>query len=134
MRSIYAVASLPYPPSANRYWRNFRGRMVRSREATAYIAEVQAIMRGRLPEAGDVALELEVVRPRRSGDLDNSLKVVLDSLRGSLYVDDKQVVELHAWRMDRKGRGSVQVRAYRVLPEPAVRETFDASDYERPRR
>lgn len=134
MRTIYAVASLPYPPSANRYWRNFRGRMVRSREATAYIAEVQGIMRGRLPETGDVALDLEVVRPRRSGDLDNSLKVVLDSLRGSLYVDDRQVVELHAWRADRKGRGSVQVRAYRVLPEPVVSETFDASDDERPRR
>lgn len=98
---------LPYPVSANRYWRNQRGRMVRSDEARAYRHQVlrAAIAVGMQPIVGaPVAVEL-VLMPRatKTGrasktrlDLDNCIKVVLDALNQIGYTDDRQVVRLVA--------------------------------------
>ena len=91
---------LPEPPSANRYWRVYRNRVVRSKEATAYIAAVALIARHLAPFSGDVSVRINWHRTRKSGDLDNRLKVVLDALRGCAYHDDSQVVEIHATRYD----------------------------------
>ena len=58
---------LPHPVSANRYWRHFRGMTVRSREAIAYRAEVQAqaISAGiGQPLTGPVHIEM-AYHPRR---------------------------------------------------------------------
>lgn len=95
---------LPYPPTANLYWRSFRGRVVKSSEARAYqkLAAMYALAEGMRPTAAPVAVILEVYRPRKQGDLDNTLKVLLDALKGVAYVDDAQVVELHAFRHDDK--------------------------------
>ncbi len=102
---------LPYPPSTNRYWRIFRGHAVRSAEATAYKAAVHhACLAARVRSlVGPVALEVRLYRPRKAGDLDNRLKVLLDSLQGHLYADDAQVVELHAYRQDDKAEPRVEV-------------------------
>ncbi len=37
------MLTLPYPPSINHYWRNFRGRVVISREGRAFRKNVQAL-------------------------------------------------------------------------------------------
>lgn len=105
---------LPAPPSANRYWRNVRGRMVKSRAARAYASDVWTKMAG-LHTAMNypVAVEVRWARKHRRGDLDNRLKVVLDSLRGRAWVDDKQVVELHAYRTD-EGDDTVTVTWWAV--------------------
>ena len=146
MRTLLAACELPYPPSANRYWRNFRGRMVRSAEARAYIASVHKLLGHLRPTKDDVAVELEVIRPARRGDLDNRVKIVLDALAGPLYENDAQVVEIHAWRLDylkarRAGpfKGMVLVRAYSVSGSAPIRPEMtqdvevDPSDWERPR-
>lgn len=103
--------TLPYPVSANRYWRNVSGRMVRSAQATAYKEAVGYLcnLAGIEPLEGDVRLALDLYRPRRSGDLDNFLKVLGDALQGHAYVDDKQVVEIHARRFDDKHNPRVEV-------------------------
>lgn len=106
---------LPYPPSANRYYRNFRGRMVRSAAANAYRGEVQhaAEQGGVTLHTGPVKLSLELLPPtpkdwhkrvKRDGalavlsvrriDLDNALKVVLDALQGIAYENDRQITNL----------------------------------------
>lgn len=94
---------LPYPPSANAYWRAARGRgLVPSDEAKAYkasVAQVAAQVRVQ-PLYGPVRLVLTVYRPRRSGDLDNALKVLNDSLNGVAWLDDEQVVHINATRDD----------------------------------
>ncbi|RYY96954.1 MAG: RusA family crossover junction endodeoxyribonuclease [Chitinophagaceae bacterium] len=94
---------LPYPPSANAYWRAAKGRgLVPSREALAYkiaVAHLAAAARVR-PLAGPVRLTLTVYRPRRIGDLDNTLKVLGDALNGLAWLDDEQVVVIHAERAD----------------------------------
>lgn len=105
---------LPLPVSANRYWRTWRGRTVVSAEAKAYKRAVwlQAQHLGIQPFAGPVAVYLRVYRARKSGDLDNCIKVLLDALCGVAYADDKQIVELHGWRADdpRNPRVEVEVR------------------------
>lgn len=98
---IIAKLNLDYPPSANRYWRLFRGRAVPSADATAYKLHVKktALARGVNPTAETVALVV-VLHPKMTKkgeasrtviDLDNCLKVALDALQGIAYENDKQV-------------------------------------------
>ena len=105
---------LPYPISTNRYWRSFRGRMVRSKLALEYKEDVEA----RALEAGvglfegcvAVAMLLCPALPKdwakrqkkdvhwvlglRRIDLDNAQKVALDALQGIAYENDRQITQL----------------------------------------
>lgn len=103
---------LEYPPSANRYWRNFRGRMVVSEEARTYkqLAYWQAKQQGAICASGPVAVSLHVRRPAKRRDLDNHAKVVLDSLQGAAYENDSQIVELHITMEDNKKNPGVSVK------------------------
>lgn len=110
------MITLPYPPSANKYWRNVNGRMVKSKEARTYQAEAgwTAKAAGVRPTAGPLALTLRFYRPRRAGDLDNRLKVAIDSLNGVAYEDDAQVRELHAYLYDDKDNPRVEIHIEEV--------------------
>lgn len=103
--------TLPYPPSVNAYWRHVRGRTLLSADARAYKVAVgqQCNLLGIVPTSAPVVLRINVYRPRAQGDLDNILKALLDSLAGHAYVDDAQVVELHAWRHDDRAVPRVEV-------------------------
>ena len=100
------LVMLPYPISANRYFRNFRGRMVISSEARSYKKQVTWTFDalGITPSTSDVSLTVKLhpklttkgVASRTLIDLDNALKVVFDALQGVLYVNDKQVKKLTA--------------------------------------
>ena len=105
--------TLPLPPSANRYWRNWRGRMVISSEARKYKEQVSKVLAEQGAVClgdGPVAILMRVFRKIKSGDLDNRIKVVLDSLRGIVYQDDKQVVEIHAFRHDDRDNPRVEIQ------------------------
>lgn len=105
------MITLPYPPSANRYWRHFRGKVVKSDEARAYQTEAGWLAKAggvRIVD-GDLVLTLRFYRPRKAGDLDNRIKVTLDSLNGVAYKDDAQVKELHAYLYDDKDNPRVEV-------------------------
>lgn len=114
--------TLPLPPSANNYWRVFRGVTVVSPEARTYKANVkframQQAADGRVcPLAGEVVANVVVYRKRRVGDLDNFLKVLLDSLKGVAFEDDSQVVEIHARREDDPSNPRVVVQVEEVRP------------------
>lgn len=97
---------LPYPVSTNRYWRSFRNRMVRSKEADEYkrVTAHAALVAGWKSLAGPVKVVI-CMRPKatKAGaaskarmDLDNCIKVTLDALNGVAYADDSQVVRLEA--------------------------------------
>lgn len=104
-------AILPYPPSANRYWRNARGRTFLSKEAKEYKQAVKSEMQWLTPKPieGAVAVTIAVYRPRRAGDLDNRIKVLLDSLNGIAYADDQQITKIHAERFEDKENPRVEV-------------------------
>lgn len=98
---------LPYPVSANRYWRHFRGMTVKSSEARAYqaVARLLAANAGfKDPLQGPVHVEMSYHpkkpktwkrgNPVRSQDVSNVIKVAEDALNGIAWVDDKQITHL----------------------------------------
>lgn len=103
--------TLPVPPSANRYWRNFNGRMVTSTEARTYKESAAWLARAAGAEliAGDVSVTMRVYRPAKRGDIDNYLKVLCDSMQGVFYADDSQIVRIVAERYDDKKNPRVEV-------------------------
>jgi crossover junction endodeoxyribonuclease RusA len=103
--------TLPYPPSSNRIWRNMRGVMVKTQEARQYNLEVavEARRQGvKHPRSENVKIVLDFYRPRRKGDLDNRIKILLDSIQGVGFINDSQIVEIHARRHDDPKRPRVE--------------------------
>jgi len=91
---------LPFPPSVNHYWRNFRGRTIISKAGRDYRADVCATLAGagsffnkKPPFIGRLALAMDAFPPdRRRRDLDNILKASLDSLtHAHIYADDSLI-------------------------------------------
>lgn len=117
MRQVEFI--LPYPPSANFYWRTVNGHPVVSEAAKVYKSVVASLLAGLVPQpwAGSIRLEIAVYRPRKVGDLSNTLKVLEDALRGIVFVDDKQVEDIALRRHDDKDRPRACVR---VTEDPDV--------------
>ncbi len=135
--------TLPWPISANRYWRTymlrgFKGPVtVVSPEAKAYKNQVAQAVRYagfRLPIAGKVAVHLQLYPKRPQDwekrqaadplswdqsvkclDIDNARKVLYDALSGVLFDDDRWIWKDSAERMvpDGEARVVVSVRSLR---------------------
>jgi crossover junction endodeoxyribonuclease RusA len=133
MNSI--TVTLPPPVSANVYWRT---RVVKnmamtyvSKEAKDFKAQVLQLLRAAgvdEPFPGRVAVSLQLYPHRpldwqtrqrklganwddgvRSIDLDNSIKVTLDAMKGVAFVDDVWVRQIAAERMEPDGEARVVV-------------------------
>lgn len=107
------VLTLPYPISANRYWRTgVRGRYAVtyvSDEAKDYKSAVGRICSnaGLEPTAKAVAVTLTLYpKDKRVMDADNCAKVAVDALQGYVYINDSQVDELHVYKMKPDGNGA----------------------------
>lgn len=92
------ILTLPYPPSANTYWRRNGARYFIAPAGVAFRTEVVArcLATGAKPLAGLVALTVTLVPgDRRRRDIDNVLKPLLDALtHGGAWTDDSQVKRL----------------------------------------
>lgn len=111
--------SLPFPPSANRYWRKTRqGRMYIGEDAKAYRKTVYALTVREPRLKGHLAVALKFYRPRKSGDLDNRIKVLFDALQINCIEDDNQVIEIHAYRFEDKKdpRVEVEITPLEMMP------------------
>ena len=91
--------ALPWPPSLNRYYRVFRGRVLISRDGRRYRMMAVSRLGGTARLEGDLSLKVLLHPPdRRRRDADNPLKCLLDSLtHAGVWTDDSQVkdIELH---------------------------------------
>jgi crossover junction endodeoxyribonuclease RusA len=101
--------TLPYPPSLNNLYATVRGRRVLSAEGRRYKAEVAMLTRGIEVSTLPVRVVVRVYRPRRAGDLDNTLKCLLDSLTGAVWADDSQIVAIQAERFEDKSNPRVEI-------------------------
>lgn len=113
------IIDLPYPPSSNRYWRNYRGRMVVSEEAQQYKQVVMLLANAAdlrpIAKPQSVAVRMTIRRPAQRRDIDNHLKVTLDSLQGYLYENDSQIVALSAFMTDDKKNPGITVECYPAI-------------------
>ena len=131
------TVTLPYPLSANRYWRSFvprgqqRAIVTVSDEAKAYRKAVAMVLDAfgvHQPLQGRVAIHVQLYPHRPQDwqkrvrkdplawddtvqclDLDNANKVLLDTLKGVAIEDDKWVRRLSSERMEPDGEGRVVV-------------------------
>ncbi len=105
--------SLPWPPSVNRMYRTFRGRMLISREGREYISLIDSIVSNLRIEKllGRLEVVLAIYPPdRRKRDLDNLLKLTFDSLqKARVYMDDSQIDKITIQRFHIIKGGNIQV-------------------------
>ena len=106
------MLELPFPPSVNTYWRNFRGRTVLSKAGRDYKAMVaDYVATHNIPKYGAAKLKITMIlRPKdkRKIDIDNRIKCVLDSLQDAgVFDDDFQVDELHVYRGEKVSGGQL---------------------------
>lgn len=97
---------LPFPPSVNTYWRRGPRSTYLSKSGRAYKQAVDCcVLRSSQelhPFTGRLAVEVELYPPdRRTRDVDNCSKAVLDSLgEAGVWKDDEQIDDL---RLIRRG-------------------------------
>lgn len=73
------------------------------KQTVAQIASLPALI------YSDIAVTVKFFRARRSGDLDNRLKPLLDAMQKVIYFSDSQIVEIHAYRLEDPKRPRVEV-------------------------
>lgn len=87
--------TLPWPPSVNNYWRQFKGRLIISADGRRYRDLVLASFVGRTPIAERIAVTMFAFPPdRRRRDLDNALKAPLDALTHARVWEDDSLIDL----------------------------------------
>ncbi len=103
--------TLPYPPSVNNLYATFRGRRITSAAGRRFKADIAVLARrqGAKLLDGDLIITFRVFRPIRRGGLDNRLKITQDSLKGVCYADDRQIIEIHAFRFDDKANPRIEI-------------------------
>lgn len=147
------ILTLPYPISANRYWRPVRIgahiTIVPTKEAKLYRARVESIAVAagvRRPIFGRVQIDVRLYpnrpqdwqkRMRTNGatwddtvqciDLDNANKVLLDSLKGIAIEDDKWVRKIVAERMEPDGEARVVVTITPICVERPQVNLFEVA-------
>jgi crossover junction endodeoxyribonuclease RusA len=93
--------TLPFPPSGNTYYRNFRGRMVLSAAGRKYREKVAEIVaeQGK-KQFGRLAMFATLYPPtKRTYDADNRIKALQDALQfAGVFDDDEQIDALAVFK------------------------------------
>ena len=113
---------LPFPVSTNQYWMIAGKRLVKTKRARAYIAEValnwlHAKSKGSQAFGEDetLALGIAIYYPtdrRRWIDVDNALKILIDAMEAAgIYQNDNQIRHIQISREEAKDKpiGGVRV-------------------------
>lgn len=104
--------TLPFPPSVNGYWRNYKGHTTLSLDGKAYRAAVLSVLAG-VPSFGDARLRVEVLLfppSVRRLDVDNFPKGIFDSLtHAKVWDDDSQIDVLNIRRCEVRKPGRAVV-------------------------
>lgn len=110
------IFELPYPPTLNTmYPTNKAGIRFLSKKGRAYKAEVYGLVLEQhgifKPFTEPVKATVHLCVPDlRKRDLDNCLKAIFDGLKeASVYMDDQQIVEIHAFKHDKVKGGTCTV-------------------------
>ena len=102
------VLTLPYPPSANRLWRNIRGKTLKSVVYRAWLIEAGQVLFLQKPASvtGQYRLMVIATRPdQRARDIDNLIKPTLDLLENLQIVEDDSDCQMVSARWVTAGEG-----------------------------
>lgn len=118
------IISLPYPPSVNRIWRQGKNRVFLSAAAAEYYRTTGWLLKGcQTFSIERLSITIGVHPPdRRKRDIDNILKVTLDTLqRCGIVSDDNQFDAIHLFRYHplKDGRLSIVIL---VLDDNALQD------------
>jgi Holliday junction resolvase RusA-like endonuclease len=111
--------TLPPPPSTNNlYFNASHGGRVLTTKGKHYKQDVADLcLAAGITNAifhGEVSVTIHWYRPRAVGDLDGCLKIVLDSLTGIVWIDDKQVSIIRATRHEDKEHPRAEIKVERL--------------------
>ncbi len=117
------ILELPFPPSANKYWRHVGSKVLLSAKARAYRGDVETLVGGpvywRSGHAPRLRVEIELHPPdAKRRDVDNFAKQLLDALKhAGVYGDDSQIDDLRIVRdsIDRE-RPRARVKIQEIGP------------------
>lgn len=118
--------TIPYPPSANRLWRSFAGRVIKSLEYRMWLSTAMVEILGQRPKtiSGKYVLIIMATPPdRRARDLDNLVKPISDALAAAKVIqNDSQAKRLIVeWTDDPPTPGGrVEVLIHPAQPNRAV--------------
>ena len=114
------VLTIAAPPSANRLYRMFRGRMAKSSEYRAWKDQQAAAIAHQLGGAslpGHFAVAM--LLPKSRMDLDNRCKPILDAMQaGGVYRDDKLCMSLKMTVDHAREPGTVLVHLWAAEAPP----------------
>lgn len=81
---------LPYPPSINHYWGQFRGRKYLTKKATIFREAIKLAVENEVKIKGFFSVKVILVAPdKRKRDIDNPLKPLIDALQhAGIFEDD----------------------------------------------
>jgi len=146
---------LPYPPSANRYWRHRampRGGIQTyvSKDGKQFRESVHWLLRGagvRKPLQGRIGIAYTLypnrpqdyrTRMRKLGeawqdtvqciDLDNAQKALLDALKGVAFEDDAWVRQIQAVRAEPDGEARIEVSIWKIAAPAPQADLFSGED------
>lgn len=112
---------LPYPPTLNTMYPTGRsGRRFLSKKGKDFKNEVYALTLEQhgifKPFTGPVSATIHLAVPDlRKRDLDNTFKAIFDALKhANVYMDDEQVVEIHAYKLPKVKGGTCRVDIERI--------------------
>lgn len=129
--------SLPFPPSANTYYRHVGYRVLISEDGRKYKQRVQSLLFNQF-RCLDMRVGLLIAAhppDNRRRDLDNMLKCLLDSMKGVVYRDDSQIDFLSIQRAHVVSTGNVEITLFdasfipnqaSIFSEPMRRIKHDA--------
>lgn len=122
--SLRIELTLPWPPTVNTYYRNIKGRTIISAKGRDYRTDtIAACLEQHVNEhvKGRIGLELRCYPPdRRTRDLDNLTKALIDSLQhAGLFEDDSQIDKITIIRRDDPlcSPGTVDVDLWQLIEE-----------------
>lgn len=106
--------TLPWPPSFNRIWRVFQGRILLSKAAREWkVAAANALPRGRVePLQGRLVVTMQLCAPTsvKCYDIANREKIVADTLTEQrVWLDDEQVDVWLIMRGEPCAKGQVDI-------------------------
>jgi crossover junction endodeoxyribonuclease RusA len=111
-------ARLPYPPTINHYYGTDprTGHKYLTKRARTFRKTVWALLVGcEKMGSAEVAVLIDVYPPRNVGDIDNTVKPLLDALEhAQVFDNDKQVVDLRIRLNHMLCGGAVDVKIWRI--------------------